>query len=115
MPTKTKVHFARPMKDWVDTNLPDTIASRLLMENLKTHHLHALYEAFGPATGRRIARKLEIHYAPQHAIWLNVFAIEMAVLLKQRLERRLPFRDVLAQEVLAWDQCRNDSKTTVKK
>ena len=115
MPTKTKAHFARSIKDLVDTHFPDTITSRLLMDNLKTHHLHALYEAFGPATARRIARKLEIHCAPKHAIWLNIFAIEMAVLLKQCLERRLRFRDVLAQEVLAWDQCQKAPKTTVMK
>ena len=72
------------------------------MDNLNTHRLSSLYEAFAPSEARRIAERLEIHYTPKHGSWLNMAEIEIGVLARQCLERRIP-----DPEVEAWQECRN--------
>lgn len=110
---RTKVDFAYCMRDLVDIHFPKAIRIRLVMDNLNTHKLDVLYEVFEPQEARRIARKLEIHYTPLHGSWLNMAEIEIAVLSSQCLDRRIPCRAVLEQEILAWEQRRNASGATV--
>ena len=79
----------------------------LVMDNLNTHHPASLYEAFEPAEARRIAERLEIHYTPKHGSWLNIAEIELGVLARQCLDRRIPDQDVLRGEVASWETQRN--------
>jgi hypothetical protein len=85
----------------------------LVTDNLNTHHPGCLYEAFGPARARRIAKKLEWHYTPKHGSWLNMAEIELAALGKQCLGRRIGSREELAREVEAWAEERNERQVEV--
>ena len=85
----------------------------LVMDNLNTHKLASLYEAFPPAEARRIAAKLEIHYTPKHGSWLNMAEIELSVLHRQCLHARIPDKQTLMQQVAAWQNRRNASASTV--
>ena len=73
------------------------------MDNLNTHTRGSLYEAFPPAEAKRLADKLEIHYTPKHGSWLNMAEIELSVLGRQCLDRRIPDTETLDTEVAAWD------------
>ena len=73
----------------------------LVMDNLNTHHPASLYELFEPAEARRIAERLEIHYTPKHGSWLNMAEIEIGVLARQCLDRRIPGQSILRREVEA--------------
>ena len=79
----------------------------LVMDNLNTHHPASLYAAFEPAEARRIAERLEIHYTPKHGSWLNIAEIELGVLARQCLDRRIPRQKDLARETGAWQEQRN--------
>lgn len=87
----------------------DTDAQRVtvVLDNLNTHTLASLYEAFDPAEARRIADKLERVHTPKHGSWLNVAEIELSVRSRQCLDRRMPERSLIAQEVAAWQDRRN--------
>ena len=77
------------------------------MDNLNTHKPAALYQAFEPAIARSLMDRLEIHYTPKHGSWLNRAEIELSVLSRQCLDRRIPDLETLTQEVAAWEQTRN--------
>ncbi len=77
------------------------------MDNLNTHTLASLYEAFSPTEAKRLANKLEIHYTPKHGSWLNMAEIELSVLSRQCLERRVPDFETLEVEVAAWQERRD--------
>ena len=79
----------------------------LVMDNLNTHHPASLYEAFEPAEARRIAERLEVHYTPKHGSWLDMAEIEIGVMARQCLDRRIPDQSALRQEVGAWQHQRN--------
>ena len=83
------------------------------MDNLNTHAPSSLYEAFEPAEARRIAERLEIHYTPKHGSWLNMAEIEIGVMVRQCLDRRIPDCDSLRNEVKAWQNCRNREAVAV--
>ena len=83
------------------------------MDNLNTHKLGSLYEAFEPAEARRIADRLEIHYTPKHGSWLNMAEIEIGVLSRQCLDRRLPDQNTLRWEINAWQNTRNQKAIRV--
>ena len=85
----------------------------LVMDNLNTHHPASLYEAFAPAEARRIAERLEIHYTPKHGSWLNMPEIEIGMMTRQRLDRRLPDQGTLRREVDAWQERRNQEAIRV--
>ena len=85
----------------------------LVLDNLNTHTAASLYEAFEPAEAKRIADKLEIHYTPKHGSWLNRAEIELSVLGRQCLDRRLPDVALLTSETAAWEQSRNTAEMTV--
>src|SRR4029450_7287074 len=85
---RTKVDFAHEMQWLVDICYPEAEVIRVVLDNLNTHKIASLYEAFEPAEARRIARKLELHYTPKHGSWLNMAEIELSVLQQQCLDRR---------------------------
>src|SRR5687767_12757220 len=98
---------AEYVKTLVDVHYPEAERIVLVMDNLNTHSPASLYEAFPPAEAKRLADKLEIHYTPKHGSWLNMAEIELSILQRQCLDRRLPDRATLAQEVAAWLAERN--------
>ena len=104
---RTKVDWARQVKQLVDEDYPDKERIVLVMDNLNTHHPSSLYETFDPEEARRIARRLEIHYTPKHGIWLNMAEIEIGVLARQCLDRRIQDQETLRWEVDAWQDQRN--------
>ena len=110
---RTKVDWARIVKELVDTQYPDAERIVLVMDNLNVHTPAALYEAFTPAEAKRIADRLEIHYTPKHGSWLDIAEIELSALARQCLDRRIPDQDTLIKEVAAWEQDRNDTQVIV--
>jgi hypothetical protein len=111
---RTKHDLADAMRDLVDTHFPDADVIRVVLDNLNTHTPAALYERFEPAEARRILRKLEFHYTPKHASWLNMVEIEIGVLLGQCLDRRLADIETVKREVLAWQTSRNESQVKIR-
>jgi hypothetical protein len=99
--------WAEQIKALVDVHYPDAERIVLGMDNLNTHTPAALYERFPAAEAYRLASKLEIHYTPKHGSWLNMAEIELSVLSRQCLDRRVPDRTFLEQEVVAWVDARN--------
>ncbi len=110
---RTAVDFAHQMKWLVDCRYPEAEVIRLVLDNLNIHSPASLYQAFPAEEARRITKKLEFHYTPKHASWLNMNELELAVLSRQCLSRRLGSREELAQEVRAWEQVRNEAGATV--
>lgn len=108
----TKVDWAILMKELVDHHYPNQTIT-LVMDNLNTHKLGSLYDAFDPAEARRIAERLEIHYTPKHGSWLNMAEIEIGVLSRQCLNRRIPDQDTLRAEINAWQAQRNRNSVRV--
>lgn len=111
--TRTRIDWALQIKNLVDVYYPEATMIRLVMDNLNTHTLGSLYEAFPPEEARRIAEKLEIHYTPKHGSWLNVAEIELRVLTVQCLSRRIGDAPTLRREVHAWEAQRNASEARV--
>jgi len=110
---RTTQDFAHCMKDLVDVYYPDAQVIRVVLDNLNTHTLAALYEAYAPAEARRIVHKLEFHYTPKHGSWLNMAEGELAVLSNQCLDQRLGNVQVVQSEIAAWEQQRNDVHATI--
>lgn len=109
---RTRTDWAAQIKDLVDVRYPDAERIVLVMDNLTIHSPASLYEAFPPAEAKRLADKLEIHHTPKHGSWLNMAEIELSVLRRQCLDRRLPDFATLQAEVAAWQDRRNaDAKT----
>ena len=104
---RTKADWARVVKQLVDEDYPHKDRIVLVMDNLNTHHPASLYEAFEPMEARRIAERLEIHCTPKHGSWLDMAEIEIGVMVRQCLDRRIPDQRVLRREVGAWQQQRN--------
>jgi hypothetical protein len=110
---RTKQDFAHCMRDLVEVYFPEAEVIRVVLDNLNTHTPASLYETFAPEEARRILRKLEFHYTPTHASWLNMAEIEISVLDRQCLDRRLPETVLVSSEVAAWEDRRNDQRATV--
>jgi hypothetical protein len=111
---RTAVDFAEVLR-WLAEELhPDADKVVLVMDNLNTHKLASLYEAFPPDQARRIAEKFEIHHTPKHGSWLNVAEIELSVLSRQCLDRRIETAEVLRREVEAWEEPRNGRAAEVQ-
>ncbi len=110
---RTAQDFAACMRDLVDTHYPHARRIRVVLDNLSTHTPAALYQAFPPAEARRLLRVLEFHYTPKHASWLNMVEIEIGVLVRQCLARRLGDMPTLRREVAAWNQQRNDARARI--
>lgn len=95
------------MKNLVDIYHREATVIRLVVDNLNTHNPASLYEVFSPEEARRIVQKLEFHYTPKHASWLNQVEIEFSVLSRQCLERRIKDVQTLSSEIATWEQQRN--------
>ena len=104
---RTRIDWAHCIKELVDVHYPDAERIVLVMDQLNTHTPASLYEAFTPTEAKRLADKLEIHATPKHGSWLNMAEIELSVLQRQCLDRRLGTRETIGQEVAAWVQERN--------
>ncbi len=105
---RRRVDWAWFVKDLVDGRYRNAERVVLVMDNLNTHTAGSLYEAFEPAEARRIASKLEIHYTPKHGSWLNVAEIELSVLARQCLDRRIESVEALLDQLEPWEADRND-------
>jgi transposase len=111
---RTKLDFAHEMQQLVDVHYPEAERIRVVMDNLNTHKAASLYEAFPPAKALRLLRRLEFHYTPKHGSWLNMAEIEISVLSRQCLNRRIGERHVLGMEVAAWQKRRNEAGIPTK-
>jgi hypothetical protein len=114
LPRRTKMDWARRIKWLLDEQYPETEKVVLVMDNLNTHTLSALYETFQPEEAFRLAQRLEIHYTPKHGSWLNISEIELSALAVQCLgERRIPKIEALNAELSAWHNKRNNAQKGV--
>src|SRR5919201_1690146 len=111
---RTSVDFAECLRDLVDVHYPKAERVRVVLDNLSTHHAKNVYEAFPADEARRILRRLEFHYTPKHASWLNMVEIEIGVLKRQCLDRRIEDRAQLEAEIAAWEGERNASRARVR-
>src|SRR5262245_65788623 len=112
--SRTAIDFAACMRELVDVHFPKAERIRVVLDNLSTHTAGALYQAFPPAEARRLLHRLEFHYVPKHASWLNMVEIEIGVLRSQCLDRRIDSKQRLVSEVAAWGRRRNASRARIK-
>jgi DDE superfamily endonuclease len=110
---RTMLDFAHQMHWVVDEWYPEAEVIRVILDNLNTHKPASLYEAFAPAEARRLLKKLEFHYTPKHSSWLNMAEIELSMLSRQCLDRRIPDDATLQQEITAYEDRRNTAKATI--
>jgi DDE superfamily endonuclease len=110
---RTQEDWAHQVQDLVAVRYPQAEQIVLVLDNLNTHTPGALYEVFPPSEAKRLADKLESHYTPKHGSWLNIAEIELSVLSRQGLDRRVPDFATLAAEVAAWQERRNAAGGTV--
>ena len=110
---RTSVDWAYCLQEVVDVYFPHAEKIVLVSDNLNTHKPAALYEAFPPQEARRMLEKLERHHTPKHGSWLNMAEIELSMLQRQCLDRRLPDQDTIKREVAAWEQERNQHAVQV--
>jgi len=104
---RTRIDWAHCVQELVDAHYPDAERIGLVMDQLNTHSPASLYEAFPPAEAKRLADKLEIHYTPKHGSWLNMAEIELSMLQRQSLDRRLTDEPTVVREVAAWTAAGN--------
>jgi len=112
--SRAAVDFAACMRELTDVDFPEAERIRVVIDNLSTHTAGALYHAFPACEARRVLQRLEFHYVPKHASWLNMVEIEIGVLRSQCLDRRIDNRERLASEIAAWQRQRNASGARVK-
>lgn len=110
---RTMIDFASFMKLLVDEEYPDVKVIRVVMDNLNTHTIKAFYETFDKDEAERILGKIEFHYTPKHASWLNAAEIEINVMDIECTGKRIGDMDTLAQEVAAWTQRRNEHEKKI--
>lgn len=110
---RTKIDWAECIRQLLSEHYPDAEKVVLVMDNLNTHNLSSLYEAFAPAEARRLAQRLEIHYTPEHGSWLNMAEPEQSALARQALGRRVPDREAMQRATTAWYERRNAADATV--
>jgi hypothetical protein len=103
----TAVDFAHMLRDLSDTHFPGAKKIVLMEDNLNTHKPASLYEAFPAPEARRLVERFEWHYTPKHGSWLNMAESELSVLSRQCLDRRIPDKQALTEEVAAWEDSRN--------
>jgi transposase len=111
--SRAAVDFATCMRELTDVHFPKAERIRLVLDNLSTHSAGALYQAFPPDEARRVLRRLEFHYVPKHASWLNMVEIEIGVLRSQCLDRRISSQQQLVSEIAAWERQRNASAARI--
>jgi hypothetical protein len=106
---RTRKDWAVQIKQMLDVRYPDSTKVRLVMDNLNTHSIASLYEAFEPKEARRLAERLDIHYTPKHGSWLNMAEIELSALKGQCLDCRIANISIMQSEVAAWEKNRNNN------
>jgi hypothetical protein len=110
---RTIQDFAHQMHWLVDEGYPEATVIRVVMDNLNTHKPASLYETFAPAEARRLLKKLEFHYTPKHGSWLNMAEIELSILSRQCLDRRIPDDAMLRREIIAYEDTRHAAKAAI--
>jgi hypothetical protein len=110
---RTAIDYAHQMKYLVDERYPQAKKIGVIQDQLNTHVKASLYKAFPPEEAKRILDKLEFHYTPKHGSWLNMAEIELSVLNRQCLNRRIPDQDSLKLEISAWEEERNQKSSSV--
>lgn len=113
MEHRTKVDWARQVRHLLEVEYAECSRIRLVMDNLNTHSIASLYEAFPPEIARNLARRLEIHHTPKHGSWLNIAEIELSVMTSQCLDRRIDNLVPLRSELAAWESDRNSRQKGV--
>jgi hypothetical protein len=108
---RTKIDWAGKVKHLLTVDYPDAETVVLVMDNLNTHGIASLYEAFDPGEAFALAQRLEIHHTPKHGSWLNIAEIELSALSRQCLDRRI---DTLDTELAAWQQAVNTEQRKVR-
>jgi hypothetical protein len=111
---RTAVDFAEIVRTLVEEMYPEAEKVILVMDNLNTHKLASLYETFPPEQAKRIADRLEVHHTPKHGSWLNMAEIELSVLSRQCLGRRIETKEELEREVAAWERERNNRGVPIR-
>src|SRR5512135_1085778 len=111
---RTAVDFAKVVRELLDVRYPHAERVILVLDNLNTHTPAALYEAVEPAVARRLIERLGIHHTPKHGSWLNMAEIELSVLSRQCLDRRIETRGELRQEVSQWERPRNERGVVIR-
>jgi DDE superfamily endonuclease len=111
---RTAKDYAEVLRWLAEDVHPDAEVIVLVQDNLNTHTLASLYEAFPPERARRLAERFEVHYTPKHGSWLNVAEIELSVLARQCLDRRIATAEELRREVAAWQEERNERGVEVR-
>ena len=111
---RTNQDFAECMRELVDDDYPNTPVVRVVMDNLSTHSPGAIYDTFPAAEARRVLKRLEFHYTPKHASWLNMVEIEIGVLRGQCLDRRIQDKATIIAEVAAWERRRNQEGAQIE-
>jgi hypothetical protein len=110
---RTALDFAQVVKHLVDVHFPEVEQIVLVMDQLNIHTPGSLYEAFSPVEAKRLANRLEVHHTPKHGSWLNMAETELSVLTRQCLDRRIPDRHTLVDEVSAWGHDRNVTQVDI--
>ncbi len=110
---RTKIDWACFIRYLLLTVYPKAAIVVLVMDNLNTHGIGSLYEAFDPATARAFASRLEIHHTPKHGSWLNMAETELSILSRQCLDRRIDCKETMSREVAAWEHHRNAHKSKI--
>jgi hypothetical protein len=110
---RTKIDWALAVRELVDDHFPHAKTIMMVLDNLNTHCPSSLYEAFPPEEARRILGRLEIHYTPKHGSWLNMAEIELSILGRQCLARRIPDQQTLRNQVTAWEKTRNAKNSSI--
>jgi hypothetical protein len=111
--SRTRVDWAEQIRHLLDIDYPLARKVKLVCDNLNTHSIASLYEAFPATEAHRLARRLEIHYTPRNGSWLNVAEIELSVLTRQCLQRRIGSPDELKRELSTWQEARNADQAAV--
>ena len=106
--------FAECMRELVDEHYPDAKKVRVVLDNLSAHSQAALYKRFPPAEARRILSRLEFHFTPKHASWLNMVEIEIGVMVRQCLDRRIADKSTLVSQIAAWERRRNGESARIE-
>ena len=111
---RTAIDWAEEIQYLVDVSYPSVEKIILVLDNLNTHTIASLYKAFPPEEARRIARRLEVHFTPKHGSWLNIAEIELNVMTKQCLSRRIDNIETLGSELAAWERGRNARSSKIR-
>lgn len=112
-PNKKSEDFAQCMKELVDDHYPDAVKIHVVMDNYATHKAGSLYKAFAPEEAMRILNRLEFHFTPKHASWLNMVEIEIGNMNQQCLNQRMPTWEMLHSQLAAWEERRNEAKASI--